>query len=147
MSLYPVLRHRFFADVSPSRRRRGFTLVQMLVTILIMAVLLAVAIPLYTQTQKTSKQKACEENLTAIYQAEEAYRIKNRAYLAATTTTDLQTLTGTVPQCPSGSATYTVTVSGSGSSQTVTVWCKNSGAHVTGKYRTFDSSTMTFVNQ
>jgi hypothetical protein len=110
---------------------------------------MAVAIPLYTQAQKTSNQKACEENLTAIYQAEEAYRVKSstRGYMAATTTTDLKTLTGTVPQCPSGSATYTVTVSGSGSSQTVTVWCNNTGAHVTGKKRTFDSSTMTFVNQ
>ena len=113
-------------------RREGFTMIQLLVTLLIIVVLLAISMPAYKQTRKTANQKACEENMGAIFQAEEVYRTRNRAYLGVTTAANQQTLMGTTLTCPSGSANYSVIVSGSGANQTIVVRCNNSGAHATG---------------
>lgn len=113
-------------------RQRGMTLIQMLAAVVILGVLLAVAIPLYGSTKKLSEKRGCEANMAAIFQAEEGYRVRNRAYTA--TLSNLSGTLGATPVCPSGSAAYTVTVSGSGAAQTITVRCNNSGAHVTGQY-------------
>lgn len=121
-----------------NRRKRptGFTLVNVLVAVLLLALLLAIAMPLYQTSQSNAKMQACEEDMAAIFQAEEAYRARNRAYLPSTdpsyTSTIGPALAG-LPKCPSGTTGYTVTTSGSGSTLTLTITCPNKGAHVAGK--------------
>jgi prepilin-type N-terminal cleavage/methylation domain-containing protein len=124
---------------------RGFTLTELLVVSLIMGVVFSIAIPLYQASQDYAKRKTCEANLSAIVQAEEAYRVRNRAY--TTTLTDLAASLGGPPTCPTGNAAYTVTTSGSGSSLTITVLCNNTGGHTASKkLQTTDGATFTLVD-
>jgi len=111
--------------------------------VLILTITLAVAIPMFNSAQTYSKQKACESQMSAIFQAEEAYRTKNRAYVADLTSAGLNMPNG-LPVCPLGTAAYTAAVSGSGASQTITIRCNNTGAHVASlKWITSDGSTFT----
>ena len=59
-------------------QQRGMTVAQMLVSVLILGILLAIAVPLYGSTRKLGEKRACEANLAAIFQAEEAYRVFDR---------------------------------------------------------------------
>lgn len=124
-------------------KRRGFSLIQVLVTVLIAAILLGVAIPQYTSAQAYAKRKACEDNLSAIYQAEQTYRTRNRTY--TTTLNNLSAdLGGAAPTCPLGGNAYVITTSGSGASLSVTIRCDNTGAHISGQKLT-TTDGVTFV--
>ena len=121
----------------------GFSAVEILISVVIMGILLSVALIALTAAQKDSKKKACEANMSALFQAEEAYRVRNRSYTS--TLSNLSTFLGSVPACPVGASAYTGTITGSGASQTIKITCPNSGAHVTGQtYSTSDG--VTFVS-
>lgn len=109
------------------RKQQGLTLTEVLVMVLILGITLAFAIPRYTASLNYSKQKACQANMAAIFQAEEAYRVRNRDYTTtlSTFTTDL----GGLPVCPHGNGAYTVSKSGSGSTLALKISCPNTGKH------------------
>lgn len=71
-------------------RRAGFTLIELLVVVLILAILLAVAIPLYLSSVKNSGARTVQANLKTVALAAQAYRLRNGSYPADYTT-------GTVP--------------------------------------------------
>ena len=95
------------------RNRRGFTLIELLVVVLILAVLMAVSIPLYLSAVADSQKKTCRANMQTIANAVLAARIKTGASTYAAlitggvTTTNLPDLTA-VPACPNVGA-YTLT--------------------------------------
>ncbi len=106
------------------RGLRAFTLIELLVVVLILAILMAVALPLYLGAVKDSAVKACRANMQTIANAEVAYKVKNVAH---TFTTDLSSsgalvtdgnLTA-IPTCPNGGQ-YSVVINGDG---TITVHC------------------------
>src|SRR5215467_10159049 len=90
------------------RNRRGFTLIELLVVVLILAILMAVSIPLYLSAVADSQKKTCRANMQTIANAVQAARIKNNsadysAFVGAVSTAlepDLQA----VPKCPSAGA-------------------------------------------
>src|SRR3954466_9266496 len=93
--------------------RRGFTLVELLVVVLILATLMAVALPLYLSSVADSAKKTCRANMQSIANAAQAWKVKNRAndftgLVMSSLTPDL----GATPQCPSGGA-YTILLTGS----------------------------------
>src|SRR4051794_3045302 len=88
--------------------RRGFSLLEVLFSVVILAVLTAVAIPLYQGTKSNAQTKTCLNNMKAICAAEGVYANTNGVY-----TSTLANLVGSglaaVPTCPAG-GTYTVTL-------------------------------------
>ena len=90
--------------------RRGFTLIELLIVILILAILMAVALPLYLSAVDTSEEKTCRANMQTIANADQAYRTADSAHRFTTVLADLSPNLGAAPQCPSG-GTYTISIS------------------------------------
>lgn len=94
------------------KNRRGFTLVELLVVVLILATLMAVALPLYLSSVADSSKKTCRANMQSIANAAQAWKVKQRA--ADFSTLTISALTpdlGATPVCPDG-GTYSITTSG-----------------------------------
>ena len=89
-------------------RKRGFTLIELLVVVLILAILMAVALPLYLAAVADSERKTCRANLQTIASAEQAYRVRTRLGYTAVMANLVPDLQAT-PICPNA-GTYSVTV-------------------------------------
>src|SRR5258708_20419337 len=93
------------------RSRRGFTLIELLVVVLILAILMSVALPLYLSAVGDSQKKTCRANLQTIANSITAAKVKGlladySSFAGAVSTAkepDLQA----VPICPTAGA-YTV---------------------------------------
>ena len=103
-------------------KRKGVTLIELLLIVLILAVLSVVVIPQITQSAQEAKQGDCDANVDTINSAIEMYNADNGAYPA--TLEDVIGTKGTrtayfpdgLPQCPFGGtyimdAKYRVTCS------------------------------------
>ncbi len=95
-----------------NRSRKGFTLIELLIVILVLAILMAVALPLYLAAVSDSQVKTCRANMQTIANAEAAYKTSVATHVYTTTLTDLNPNLGATPVCPSA-GTYSVTI-GSG---------------------------------
>src|SRR5579862_9101312 len=119
-------------------KRRGFTLVELLVVVLILAILMAVAMPLYLSAVSDSQRKACRANMQSIANAGESARVrmgskdyttiiaKNRRGIdVAPADADIGALTdlNAVPVCPSG-GTYEIRRGDTGNATTFLVRCR-----------------------
>jgi type IV pilus assembly protein PilA len=99
-------------NINRNPRRKGFTLVELLVVVLILAILMAVALPLYLSSVKDSSKKTCRANMQSIANAEQAWKVQNPRSTAYQT--DLNALSGDLgatPQCPDA-GTYTIKTTG-----------------------------------
>src|SRR5213593_850843 len=91
--------------------RRGFTLIELLIVILVLAILMAVALPLYLAAVSDSQVKTCRANMQTIANAEAAYKTSTATHVYTTALTDLNPNLGATPVCPSG-GTYAVSTAG-----------------------------------
>ena len=111
--------------------RRGFTLIELLVVVLILAILMAVAMPLYLSAVSDSQKKTCRANMQSIANAVQSARVRTAAndygalITAGVTTASLTDLTA-VPTCPTGGA-YTLAKGSSGDNTTFHVACSATG--------------------
>ena len=64
-------------------RLRGFTLVELMVVIVIVAVMAAVAVPLYTNYVKDARRSEAANGLASVATAQQTYYQRNGAYSAA----------------------------------------------------------------
>ncbi len=109
-------------------RRRGFSLVELLAVVLVLAVLAAVAIPLYVSQRRSAAGRACKANLNALASACSAYALRNGQYPAA-----LSAVVGAaeglteIPNCPLGGA---YTYSRPTATGAATISCPNASQHV-----------------
>ena len=104
-----------------SRKRKGFTLIELLIVILVLAILMAVALPLYLAAVSDSQVKTCRSNMQTIANAEAAYKTASTTHLYTTVLSNLNSNLGSTPVCPSGGA-YSVAISdGTTTSNTKTV--------------------------
>src|SRR5579863_7029899 len=89
------------------KNRRGFTLIELLVVVLILAILMAVALPLYLSAVADSQKKTCRANMQTIANAVAAARVRSgatdfTALIAGGVTTGNIPDLAAVPVCPSG---------------------------------------------
>ena len=98
-------------DLRVRGARNGFSLLEVLFTVLILAVLAALAVPLYSNTKADAQQKACMGNVRALASAEAHYRFDNGDYTA-----NASDLIGcgiaAVPKCPTDGSAYVLTLKG-----------------------------------
>jgi prepilin-type N-terminal cleavage/methylation domain-containing protein len=91
--------------------RKGFTLVEIMIVVLIIGILLAIAVPNFIKARETSRSKSCVANLKQIEAAKEQWCMDNRQGSSASPgTADLYGTTNYVkntPDCPSG-GTYSI---------------------------------------
>lgn len=121
------------------RNLKGFTLIELLIVVLILAILMAVALPLYLSAVADSQKKTCRANLQTIANAVAAARVKSNAanYGAliggGVTVTNLPDLTS-VPTCPNGGH-YALANGSSSDNTTFQVQCSyGTGSDAHGKY-------------
>lgn len=92
------------------RRKGGFTLIEIMIVVLIIAVLLAIAIPNFMRARETSRAKSCCSNLRQIETAKEQWAMENKK---GPEDTPLMTelcpdYIKAEPQCPSGDQAYDI---------------------------------------
>ena len=63
------------------KRSKGFTLIELMIVVAIIAILAAIAIPQYKKFQLKAKTSEAKTNLGAIRTAEEAYAAENDVYV------------------------------------------------------------------
>jgi type IV pilus assembly protein PilA len=106
-------------------RRRGFTLIELLVTVLILAILMAIALPLYLSAVADAERKTCRANMQTIANGVQAKRVRTVAsdYAAVISggVSGLNPDIGAV-LCPGG-GTYSLENGNSGDATTFRVRC------------------------
>ena len=96
-----------------NRSKRGFTLVEIMIVVLIIGILLAIAVPNFIKARETSRTKSCIANLRQVDSAKEQWAMDNNASNGSAVTGGWAGLTGAngyikaQPNCPSG-GTYTI---------------------------------------
>jgi len=98
--------------------RKGFTLIELMIVVVIIGILAALAIPRFMQATTKSKQSEAKGILKQIYTMERTYRQENGAYLACAVAADFNTLGVELPATAVYS--YTVAVAGAGFTATAT---------------------------
>lgn len=103
---------------------RGFTLVELLVTVAIIAILAAIAYPLYTHYVEKSRRSAAVTALQRAASAEEKYYATNNVYAPSLKALGYNATTVPVPSSQDYWYALSVTSSG-GSTYTITAVPKN----------------------
>jgi type IV pilus assembly protein PilA len=105
-----------------SNKKGAFTLIELLVVVLILAILTAVALPLYLSSVKDSEKKTCQTNMQTIANAVQAYKVRERV-ASYPVIPDVEDEVGSglledlnfAPKCPEDDANhYSVALAGSG---------------------------------
>ena len=103
---------RFVSPPPSIARRRGFTLIEIMIVIAVIGILAGVAVHNYNRARQKARKEACTQTLKTIESAAELWLMENR--VPNNSAVDLETLlkSGQLksrPVCPGGGA-FTVTV-------------------------------------
>ena len=73
------------------KTNRGFTLIELMIVVAILAIISAIAIPAYTGYIKTAKLTEAQNNLAALRLAEEEFFLENNTYFGGANTLAVET--------------------------------------------------------
>lgn len=130
-----------------SARERGFTLIEMMIVVAIIAILVAILVPNFIRARAQAQTAACESNLKEIATVLELYQTDHESYPtangAAVTSSDPNLApylkqTPVDPVNPSGQYTYTVSNANSGNAS-YTITCP--GSHDPGTMSTIGGTS------
>ena len=96
----------------PNSRSRGFTLIELMITVVVIAILSAIAYPSYTNYVMRGQRSAAQQLMADIANREQQYLLDAKSYTAALNSTGLN-VSGDGWTCTAASCTnprYTVTV-------------------------------------
>jgi len=91
------------------RSRKGLTLIELLIVVIILGALAAIAIPRITTSATTAKQNACNTNVETLNTSIEMYKMDKGSYPATlvTLTGDANYFPDGAPACPFNTSTTT----------------------------------------
>ena len=95
------------------KNRNGFTLIEIMIVVLIIALLLAIAIPNFLKAREKSRAGTCRANLRMLVTAKEQWAMDNRKNAGDTPTHGeivnayIKGTDGELPKCPSN-GTYDI---------------------------------------
>jgi type IV pilus assembly protein PilE len=103
-------------------RSRGFTLIELMITVAVIAILAAIAVPSYTQYIIRSSRQAAQSELTELSAVQEKIYLNSNAYSANIGTAYTGQSGGGlgVPNSASRDRKYTLSVTVSGGAYTIT---------------------------
>ena len=88
-------------------KKRGFTLVEIMIVVAIIGLLAAIAIPNFVRARTSSQQNSCINNLRQIDGAIQQWALENKKDAAATVDfTDISVYLKNATICPSGGTTF-----------------------------------------
>jgi prepilin-type N-terminal cleavage/methylation domain-containing protein len=95
--------------------KKGFSLVEVLIVVLVIGILMAIAVPQWARTREETRKKACHQNIRAIELAKDQFMIELRKHTGEPVGPDdlwPRYITGPhFPRCP-GSGAYAIGVLG-----------------------------------
>jgi type IV pilus assembly protein PilE len=105
----------------PRRRRKGFTLIELVITVAIIGILAAIAYPSYQSYLMKGRRAAAQSYLMDLAQAQQRYLLDRRAYgateaeLGYTTPTDVASFYTIAVAAPAGNPpSFTITATATG---------------------------------
>jgi type IV pilus assembly protein PilA len=119
-----TIRRRIARSTGPSSADAGFTLIELMVVLLILAILLAIAIPTFLGVTKSANDRAAQSNLnTALTNAKATYQSQGQSYFGNAVTTPAQFATALSSAEPSLSFATT----SSATQANISVWVSSDG--------------------
>ena len=97
------------------KMRRGFTLVEIMIVVLIIGVLLAIAVPNFIKARESSRAKSCVANLKQIDSAKEQWAMDTNQSSGEPASGDIVGPTKylkSAPTCPSSGNAYVINALG-----------------------------------
>ena len=91
--------------------KKGFSLMELMIVVVIMGILIAVAIPLYGAITTNAKNSTCESNMDTIRSAAVAYSAGTGMTLTVDNWKEVLQFDDGIPKCPwgEGEETYEIT--------------------------------------
>ncbi len=126
------------------RNRKGFTLIELMIVIAIIAILAAILVPNFIRARAQGQVTACKSNLKNIGTALEMYSTDSSGRFPTTLTNLTPNYLKNIPTCPSlGSNTYTAGFTAASNPDSYTVVCSgsnHSGVGLSQNYPQYNST-------